>query len=275
MDAEEMLQLFDSCWWFGDEISTEKQPSASPATDPVHEIQSKTPKPAISRLPTLLVRSRSDDLSFQRSFKSDSPSPKSVILVPKLQPILSGKEVVEVAESNTKQENIEKPVKRKRDLRWRSSSKSLSDLEFEELKGFMDLGFVFSEEDKDSSLVSIIPGLQRLGKKSDEMETIIDESKIPRPYLSEAWDLLDRRMEKNPLMNWRIPASVSFLSGNDECVIAAAKQRGIDVLLNEEPNRETPSIVSFGEKQRFQGSAGSASATMNPKSTNLSAKEVD
>ena len=27
-------------------------------------------------------------------------------------------------------------------------SKSLSDFEFEEFKGFMDLGFVFSEEDK-------------------------------------------------------------------------------------------------------------------------------
>ncbi|XP_042517733.1 heat shock 70 kDa protein 16 isoform X2 [Macadamia integrifolia] len=55
--------------------------------------------------------------------------------------------------------------------------------------------------------------------------------------------------------------------GNDKCVIAAAKQRGIDVLLNEESNRETPSVVSFGEKQRFLGSAGAASATMNPKST--------
>ncbi|KAM1105151.1 hypothetical protein ACFX13_013746 [Malus domestica] len=38
----------------------------------------------------------------------------------------------------------------------KSESKSLTDLQFEELKGFMDLGFVFSEEDKDSNLVSII-----------------------------------------------------------------------------------------------------------------------
>ncbi|CAN1142444.1 hypothetical protein LINPERPRIM_LOCUS26028 [Linum perenne] len=43
------------------------------------------------------------------------------------------------------------------------ASKSMSSLEFEELKGFMDLGFVFSEKDKESSFVSILPGLQRLG----------------------------------------------------------------------------------------------------------------
>ncbi|KAL5078496.1 hypothetical protein RYX36_006917, partial [Vicia faba] len=68
-------------------------------------------------------------------------------------------------------------------------SKSLSDLEFEELKGFMDLGFVFSEEDKDSNLVSIIPGLQRFGKKDEEQEEdVCDESMIQRPYLSEDWE---------------------------------------------------------------------------------------
>ncbi|KAF8391557.1 hypothetical protein HHK36_023863 [Tetracentron sinense] len=60
---------------------------------------------------------------------------------------------------------------------------------------------------------------------------------------------------------------VGFDIGNDNCVIAVVKQRGIDVLLNDESKRETHSVVSFGEKQRFLGSAGAASATMNPKST--------
>ncbi|KAL8107761.1 hypothetical protein AgCh_024240 [Apium graveolens] len=60
---------------------------------------------------------------------------------------------------------------------------------------------------------------------------------------------------------------VGFDIGNENCVIGYAKQRGIDVLLNEESNRETPAVVSFGEKQRFLGLAGAASATMNPKST--------
>lgn len=60
---------------------------------------------------------------------------------------------------------------------------------------------------------------------------------------------------------------VGFDVGNDSCVIAAVKQRGIDVLLNDESKRETPTVVSFGEKQRFIGSAGAASAAMNPRST--------
>lgn len=60
---------------------------------------------------------------------------------------------------------------------------------------------------------------------------------------------------------------VGFDIGNENCVIAAAKNRGIDVLLNDESNRETPAVVCFGEKQRFLGSAGAASATMNPRST--------
>ncbi|GMH05316.1 hypothetical protein Nepgr_007156 [Nepenthes gracilis] len=62
-------------------------------------------------------------------------------------------------------------------------------------------------------------------------------------------------------------SAVGFDVGNENCVIAAVKQRGIDVLLNDESKRETPAVVSFGEKQRFLGSAGAASATMNPKST--------
>ncbi|XP_021719698.1 heat shock 70 kDa protein 16-like [Chenopodium quinoa] len=60
---------------------------------------------------------------------------------------------------------------------------------------------------------------------------------------------------------------VGFDIGNENCVIAAVKHRGIDVLLNEESKRETPAVVSFGEKQRLFGSAGAASATMNPTST--------
>ncbi|KAK2387239.1 heat shock protein 70 (Hsp 70) family protein [Trifolium repens] len=60
---------------------------------------------------------------------------------------------------------------------------------------------------------------------------------------------------------------VGFDIGNENCVIAVAKHRGIDVLLNDESKRETPAVVCFGEKQRFLGSAGSASAMMHPKST--------
>lgn len=60
---------------------------------------------------------------------------------------------------------------------------------------------------------------------------------------------------------------VGFDIGNENCVIAVVKQRGVDVLLNDESNRETPAVVCFGEKQRFLGSAGAATAMMNLKST--------
>ena len=41
--------------------------------------------------------------------------------------------------------------------------------------------------------------------------------------------------------------------GNLNTVVAVARNRGIDVITNETSNRATPSLVSFGEKQRFLG----------------------
>ncbi|PKA53830.1 Heat shock 70 kDa protein 14 [Apostasia shenzhenica] len=60
---------------------------------------------------------------------------------------------------------------------------------------------------------------------------------------------------------------VGFDIGNESCIVAVARQRGIDVVLNDESKRETPAIVCFGDKQRFIGSAGAASSTMNPKNS--------
>lgn len=60
---------------------------------------------------------------------------------------------------------------------------------------------------------------------------------------------------------------VGFDFGNESCIVAVARQRGIDVVLNDESKRETPAIVCFGDKQRFIGTAGSASSTMNPKNS--------
>ncbi|KAL7140085.1 hypothetical protein ABFS83_09G097400 [Erythranthe nasuta] len=60
---------------------------------------------------------------------------------------------------------------------------------------------------------------------------------------------------------------VGFDFGNESGVVAVARQRGIDVVLNDESKRETPAIVCFGDKQRFLGTAGAASSMMNPKNT--------
>ncbi|XP_019455356.1 PREDICTED: heat shock 70 kDa protein 15-like isoform X3 [Lupinus angustifolius] len=55
--------------------------------------------------------------------------------------------------------------------------------------------------------------------------------------------------------------------GNESCIVAVARQRGIDVVLNDESKRETPAIVCFGDKQRFIGTAGAATTMMNPKNS--------
>lgn len=223
MDAEQVLKLLDT-YWFETTIFN-KTPSSfhstvysnSTSLSHVKEVLSLDSK--LLRVPTLQVRSLSDqNLGSSVGVFSDFPSPNSVLTPQKLRPILSGKEVEEFApekgNENHKNEKVEVPKKKlshshRRRFRKGKTTKSLSELEFKELKGFMDLGFVFSEEDKDSKLVSLIPGLQRLGKKDAEVksELNVNETVICRPYLSEAWGVLDQRkvVNVNPLLNWRVP----------------------------------------------------------------------
>ncbi|KAJ4729634.1 DUF1685 family protein [Melia azedarach] len=226
MAAEEIFELLDS-YWFGHEIFSKKPTSTSSPqkTNTILEIQEEVREPMFSSLPILHLRSMSDHaLSCKTSFSPDSLSQESILTTPKLQTIFAGKEVIDFAGANVKEEEEKEkekemeaavPVKRKvsneKRRRRKKDSKSLSDLEFEELKGFMDLGFVFSEEDKDSSLVSIIPGLQRLkrdgtGENNVHEQDWINKPTVSRPYLSEAWDALDQRKPGNSLMNWRIPS---------------------------------------------------------------------
>lgn len=44
--------------------------------------------------------------------------------------------------------------------------------------------------------------------------------------------------------------------GSQNCVVAAVKRGGIDVLANEVSKRETPSVVTFGDRERALGEAG-------------------
>jgi len=55
--------------------------------------------------------------------------------------------------------------------------------------------------------------------------------------------------------------------GNANNVVALARRKGIDVVLNDESKRETPSMLNFGEKQRFIGSAAGDKINMQPKNT--------
>ncbi|EXB92370.1 hypothetical protein L484_000078 [Morus notabilis] len=267
MAADEvlLLNLFDS-HWFGQEII------ATPKTNPIsHDDQLvkelETTQESISSLLYHRVRSLSDHhLMASKSssfFSSDnSLSPSSVLAAPSLQTIFSRKEVKEFGRDDHEEEEEESVKKKEEDVtkveevtlpakkmkkkvnelrsrRTRTSSKSLPDLEFEELKGFMDLGFVFTEEEcKDSRLVSMIPGLQRFCKKctdgSDHDDDQEDHDKeknnyeikrnsdqvISRPYLSEAWDVLDleyqRKKEMKQVVNLKIPTLVSDIDMKDQ-----------------------------------------------------------
>ncbi|KAK8580590.1 hypothetical protein V6N13_143670 [Hibiscus sabdariffa] len=226
MESDEIINLFDSCWFEVEILKKQTSPPTPTSSEPnpVPRVEENSSKPDLTRSPTLHTRSMSDELSLiNTSFMgTGSFSPDSVLHSPKLYKIISGKEVTEedLQDDDTGvQQPKKKGVRRTITRREKGSSKSLSDLEFEELKGFMDLGFVFSEEDnKDSRLVEIIPGLQRLGKKVDGDEDIKkaaaaaaaeDRPEVSRPYLSEAWEVAEarrrRRRKENPSMNWRVP----------------------------------------------------------------------
>ncbi|VVA92941.1 unnamed protein product [Arabis nemorensis] len=69
---------------------------------------------------------------------------------------------------------------------WKQIDKtSISSNEAEETKVFMDLGFVFTEEDLKSELPEILPGLRTFLCREEQRKS---ECSVPRPYLSEAWE---------------------------------------------------------------------------------------
>ncbi|KAJ1395963.1 hypothetical protein SESBI_32932 [Sesbania bispinosa] len=110
---------------------------------------------------------------------------------------------------------LRKPATCTRKLQKSMSCKTLGELELDEVKGFMDLGFIFKKEYISPRMMSVVPGLQRLGLHQDEEHTQVmndveaEEEKrddIMRPYLSEAW--LIKRPD-SPLLNLKIPKPCS------------------------------------------------------------------
>lgn len=84
-------------------------------------------------------------------------------------------------------------------------SRSMSELELEELKGLTDLGFNFSdtEVERDPKIADIVPGLR---KRRSEGEVKVAR----RPYLSEAWRFIDEEERRRVLRDW------SVLTNGDE-----------------------------------------------------------
>ncbi|OIW19247.1 hypothetical protein TanjilG_20372 [Lupinus angustifolius] len=212
MESVAVLNLIDSFWFEHNIFNKTSTSSISIPTSSSENVDHKKQEESSSELKPARIQINHTRCNSDQSLTSLKDgyypvSPVSVLPFQKLQTILSGKEVTD-SEPEKDVLLSAPPKKKKFTRRKRSGSKSLSDLEFEELKGFMDLGFVFTEEDKDSSLASIIPGLHRLGKKNEEVEDSNDfESLVPRPYLSEAWEVIDERKKKeNHLMNWKVPS---------------------------------------------------------------------
>ncbi|KAL1555964.1 hypothetical protein AAHA92_11642 [Salvia divinorum] len=206
MEPETVLNLFDSMWFHLGIIESPPETSISSAPPPICPIpQNHHPSISnqkVSRQISNLARSKSDELS---CFATQKSSPDSVLKNPHLQTIFSDKEFT-ISSEIPKVPLAKKGVvdgRRKKRL-----SKSMSELEFEEVKGFIDIGFVFSEADKgDSALVEIIPGLQKLGQKTESRDRKIEEASRIRakPYLSEAWEFY----EEKRLMKWMIPSSAT------------------------------------------------------------------
>jgi heat shock protein 4 len=69
-------------------------------------------------------------------------------------------------------------------------------------------------------------------------------------------------------------STVGIDVGNASSKIGAARSRGVDVLANEVSNRQTPSLVSFGQKSRALGEAAATMQTSNFKNTIGSLKRL-
>lgn len=66
-------------------------------------------------------------------------------------------------------------------------------------------------------------------------------------------------------MSVSIPVGIDF--GTGKAVLGVARNRGIDIVVNEVSNRSTPSLVAFGPRSRFLGEAAKSQETSNIKNT--------
>ncbi|KAL8167951.1 hypothetical protein V2J09_009450 [Rumex salicifolius] len=106
----------------------------------------------------------------------------------------------------TRQRNVVTPIRRRMKRRIKLertvSCKTAVELEQEEVKGFIDLGFNFEKDRITPKMMSVVPGLQqRLGAAGGGGRR--------RPYLSEAWVI---KRPESPLLRLRMPRGVSAAS---------------------------------------------------------------
>ncbi|KAJ7547348.1 hypothetical protein O6H91_08G081600 [Diphasiastrum complanatum] len=115
---------------------------------------------------------------------------------PQLETITSGKQLVTESKMGT-------PLVRRRRREQRKRIKSLTDLEYDEVKGFRELGFNFSEDELTPRMVRLVPGLKPLSwNSSDATDLQSETSPTQRVYPSEDWWI---RKTGPPIQKWRLP----------------------------------------------------------------------
>ncbi|KAF0896777.1 hypothetical protein E2562_027364 [Oryza meyeriana var. granulata] len=241
--AEDVLALYDASW-FHRLLLLSPPPAAvasagavaavapaSPAAQPLREEEMRRPEKEreVKRSPSGMLRhrrTRSDEATAAAFEAGLEPLriPNGNHRAARLETILSGKDGLASPQPQPLPER-RRPAVRRPGRRRQRRGRSMSELEFEEVKGLQDLGFTFSEDDVDAELASIVPGLRR--RRSDEDDAIkatvtaasaeeeagrragsapagASSSAPRRPYLSEAWDEEEEGVRRM-LRNWRIP----------------------------------------------------------------------
>uniref|UniRef100_A0A0E0LCG6 Uncharacterized protein n=1 Tax=Oryza punctata TaxID=4537 RepID=A0A0E0LCG6_ORYPU len=241
--AEDVLALYDACWFHRLVLLSPPSPAAvaavAPASPPVvsqreeDEMRRPEKEREVKRSPSGTLRHRRTRSDEAAAFESLEPLriPNSLRAC-RLETILSGKDgpAVPQPQPQPMPERRRAAVRRTGGRRRRQRrGRSMSELEFEEVKGLQDLGFTFSEDDVDAELASIVPGLRR--RRSDEDDArkapaaaaasaeeeaaghrtgsapagASSSSALRRPYLSEAWDEEEEEEVRRMLRSWRIP----------------------------------------------------------------------
>ncbi|XP_040381308.1 uncharacterized protein LOC121054761 [Oryza brachyantha] len=240
--AAEVLSLYDACW-FRRLVLLSPPPCAAAA-------QADAVAPPVASSPPVeprreeeegreVKRSPSGMLRHRRTRSHEATAAAFGALEPlripdghraRLETILSGKDGLPAPQPQPQPQPLlerRRPAMRRPGRRRQRRGRSMSELEFEEVKGLQDLGFTFSEDDVDAELASIVPGLRRRRSDEDdtktataaaaasaEVESTRRTSSAPagtasssaprRPYLSEAWDDEEEEV-RTMLRNWRIP----------------------------------------------------------------------
>ncbi|KAL7721170.1 Heat shock 70 kDa protein [Entamoeba marina] len=71
-----------------------------------------------------------------------------------------------------------------------------------------------------------------------------------------------------------MPIAVGIDIGNHNITVAVVRRKGVDIVVNDVSNRQTPAYVSFGEKERAIGEAGFSLYLRNVKNTIVNVKRI-